>query len=152
MVVDATEQGPTDFVDVSSKRSIARRFNDTLAGRSPKAKSVDQRTARRLNRFRNELKNGKKAGNRELNPLDVALRVHTLLESGARLTDLRRLTKPRDVDYNEETMVALLREMHPEYGFSPDAYRFAGVRDETLVAAGVLDKMPPRRGRPAKER
>ncbi len=43
-------------------------------------------------------------------------------------------------------MAALLKEMHPEYGFLPAAYRFAGVHDETLVAAGILETMPAKRG------
>jgi hypothetical protein len=108
-------------------------------------KTGDQRTARKLNRYRKELQNGK-AGRKELTPLDVAARVHELLEAGERIADIRKLTKPRTIEYDEETMAALLRDMHPEYGFRAEAYRFAGVHNETMVAAGILDKMPAKRG------
>jgi hypothetical protein len=43
-------------------------------------------------------------------------------------------------------MAALITEMHSEYGFRPEAYRFAGVTDETLFAAGVLARLPKKRG------
>jgi hypothetical protein len=108
-------------------------------------KTGDQRTARKLNRYRKELQNGK-AGRKELTPLDVAARVHELLEAGERIADIRKLTKPRTIEYDEDTMAALLRDMHPEYGFRAEAYRFAGVHNETMVAAGILDKMPAKRG------
>ncbi len=128
------------------KRSIARRFNDALAGTTSKEKGVDQRSARRLNRYRKELTEGKKNNGQELSPLDVTLRVHELLKSGSKIADIRKLSKPRVIDYDEEKMTYLLKEMHPEYGFSPAAYRFAGVHDETLVAAGILETIPAKRG------
>ena len=36
--------------------------------------------------------------------------------------------------------------MHPIYQFRPEAYRFAGITNETLLKAGIIDKMPPKRG------
>jgi hypothetical protein len=126
-------------------RSISRRFNDALSGRVKATKGGDQRTARKLNRYRKELLNGK-AGRKELTPLDVAARVHELLEAGDRIADIRKLAKPRTIEYDEETMAGLLREMHPQYGFRAEAYRFAGVHNETMVSAGILDKMPAKRG------
>jgi len=126
-------------------RSISRRFNDALSGRVKATKGGDQRTARKLNRYRKELLNGK-AGRKELTPLDVAARVNELLEAGDRIADIRKLTKPRTIEYDEEAMSALLREMHPQYGFRAEAYRFAGVHNETMVAAGILDKIPAKRG------
>ncbi len=138
------ENGQTS--DAGIKRSIARRFNDVLAGATSKEKGVDQRSARRLNRYRKELTEGKKNNGQELSPLDVTLRVHELLKSGSKISEIRKLAKPRVIDYDEEKMAALLKEMHPEYGFSPAAYRFAGVHDETLVAAGILETIPAKRG------
>jgi hypothetical protein len=141
----AATKDATDRTKAGTLRSISRRFNDALSGRTKTAKDGDQRTARKLNRFRKELQSGK-AGRKELTPLDVAARVHALLEAGDRIADIRQLTKPRTIDYDEETMAGLLRDMHPEYGFRPEAYRFAGVHNETMVAAGILDKMPAKRG------
>lgn len=135
--------------DAAKKRSIARRFNDSLVGRTPRArreKTLDRRTARRLDRYRAELKKGKKNGDKVLTPLDVAVRVHELLNFGDRLADIRKLSKPREIDYDGEALVRVLKEMHPIYQFRPEAYRYAGVTNESLVAAGVLDKMPTRRG------
>jgi hypothetical protein len=132
--------------EAARKRSIARRFNDVLTSRSPKAKALDKRTARRLERYRGELKQGRKAKRKELSPLDVAMRVNELLKYGDRISDIRKLSKPRQIEYEESQMVALLREMHPVYLFRAEAYRFAGVSNETLLAAGVLDKIPARRG------
>lgn len=130
----------------AKKRSIARRFNDVLTERTPTAKALDRRTARRLERYRKELKEGSKAKRKNLSPLDVAMRVHELLKYGDRMADIRSIAKPRQIEYEEERMVALLREMHPVYRFRAEAYRFAGVTNETLVAAGVIDKIPAKRG------
>lgn len=130
------------------KRSIARRFNDSLSSRAPRAigeKALDRRTARRLERYRRELEEGKK-GNKDLTALDVASRINELISYGDRVTDLKKVFKPRHIDYNEDVLVGVLQEMHPVYGFRPEAYRFAGVKDRSLVKAGVLDKMPTRRG------
>ncbi len=136
----------------AKKRSIARRYNDALAGRSPKVKRLDQRVARKLRRYRNELKKNSTGGGKQLSALEVAKRVHALLENGDRITDIRKLSKPRQYEYHEDKMVALLAEMHAVYGFCPEAYRFAGVRNETLVGAGVLKELPPRRGPRPKKR
>jgi hypothetical protein len=132
--------------DAARKRSIARRFNDALAGRSVASKTTDQRTLRRLERYREELRKGAKAGKTPLTPLDVALRVDELLRHGDTTSMLRKLFKPRSADYTKEAMVALLKEMHPVYKYAPAAYRFAGVDDETLLAAGIIEKIPARRG------
>jgi hypothetical protein len=74
------------------------------------------------------------------------MRVNDLLEFGDRLSDIKKLAKPRLVDYDEQALVAVLKEMHPIYHLRPEAYRSAGVRNEALVAAGVLETMPARRG------
>jgi hypothetical protein len=129
------------------KRSIARRFNDALAGRTPKSKPLDQRTARKLARYRKELRAGAKGGDKKLSALEIAKRVHELLEHGERLSDIKKLAKPKPLEYDEEKIVALLSEMQPVYRFRPEAYQFAGVRNETLLAAGVIKEIPRRRGR-----
>ncbi len=135
--------------EAAKKRSIARRFNDSLlnrAGRATSEKTLDRRTAKRLDRYRNELKAGSKGEGKDLTALDVASRIDELLKYGDKLTDLKKIFKPRQVDYDEDTLVGVLKEMHPVYQYRPEAYRFAGVRDETLVKAGILDKMPTKRG------
>jgi len=132
----------------AKKRSIARRFNDSLTHRTPRVageKALDKRTAKRLERYRKELKDGKK-GDKDLTALDIASRINDLLAYGDRMTDLKKLLKPRQVEYNEDVLVGVLKEMHPVYGFRAEAYRFAGVKDQAMVKAGVLAKMPARRG------
>jgi hypothetical protein len=140
----------TKNIDAGLKRSMSRRFNDVLARRQSGVKTGDRRSARRLNRYREELRTGQKAGQQPLSPLEIVTRVHVLLESGVRLAEIRQLTKPRLVEYDEERVVSLIQEMQPEYGFRAEAYRFAGVRNETLFAAGLLDEMPAKRGPKAK--
>ena len=134
--------------EAAKKRSIARRFNDSLSSRAPRAmgeKALDRRTAKRLERYRKELKEGRK-GNKDLTALDVASKVNELIKYGDRITDLKKIFKPRQLEYNEDVLVGVLKEMHPVYDFRPEAYRFAGVKDQSMVKAGVLDKMPTRRG------
>jgi hypothetical protein len=136
-------------LDAAKKRSIARRFNDSLIGRSGHArreKTLDRRTVRRLDRYRRELKNGRKSGEKALTPLDIATRINELLNHGERLSDIRKLIKPRSVEYDEAALVAVLKKMHPIYEFRAEAYRFAGVKNEALVAAGVLETLPAKRG------
>lgn len=128
------------------KRSIARRFNDSLSGRSPKAAVTDKRTLRRIERYRKELEKGSKGRNTALTPLDIAMRVDELLKYGDTSTAIRKLVKPRKADYDREMMTALLKEMHPVYEYAPAAYRFAGVDDETLLGAGIIDSLPKKRG------
>jgi len=130
----------------ATKRSIARRFNDALAGLTPQSKVTDKRTLRRLERYRTELKKGAKGRNAALTPLDVAMRVDELLKHGDTISSIRKLCSPRAADYDRDTMVALLREMHPVYGYKPAAYRFAGVDDVTMLAAGIIEKLPAKRG------
>lgn len=141
-------------IDAGKKRSMARRFNDALAPRtkSAGAKALDKRTAKRLDRYRKELKAGAK-GNKNLSPLDVAMRVHELLGFGEKLGDLKKLAKPRKIETDHETLVGILQEMHPVYEYRADAYRYAGVDDKALLEAGIIEKLPARRGpKPAAEK
>lgn len=133
-------------IDAGKKRSIARRFNDALAGRTNKSTVTDKRTVRRLDRYRKELKKGAKAGNTPLTPLDVAMRVDELIEHGDTVASLRKLVRPRAGEYDRDVMAELLREMHPVYKYRPAAYRFAGVDDHTLLASGIIDSLPKKRG------
>lgn len=142
----AKKKTKTPVASAALKRSIARRFNDALAGRAAKTKTTDKRTLRRLERYRKELKKGTKSGNAALTPLDVAMRVDELLGHGDTVTALRKLCKPRASDYDRDTMIALLKEMHSIYKYRPASYRFAGVDDETLLAAGIIDTLPKKRG------
>ena len=138
----------TGTTDAGKKRSLARRFNDSLTNKvtTAGATSLDQRTAKRLERYKVELKNGKTGRGKRLTPLDVAMRIDELLAHGEKLTDLRKLTKPRSVDLDIDQLTGILREMHPIYGYRPDAYRFAGVSNDALLAASIIDRLPARRG------
>ena len=135
------------------KRSIARRFNDVLSGDSSKTGKKDFRVERRLRRFRDELKNGETKTGQKLTPLDIASRINGLLQAGDRVTEIRRYFTPRPMEYDREMMVELLREMHPVYQYLPEAYRFAGVDNETLLEAEIIDKIPAKRGpKPGRQR
>ncbi len=136
-------------IDAGKKRSMARRFNDALTPKKASkagAKSLDKRTARRLDRYRKELKSGKTSKGKRLSPLDVAAMVNDLLEYGETVTSLKKITKPRAVEFDHDTLVGILNEMHPVYGYRADAYRFAGVSNEALLEAGIIEKLPARRG------
>lgn len=145
----AKKKAAQNGASAALKRSIARRFNDALAGKTPESKPLDQRTARKLARYRKELRSSGKGGNPKLSALEIAKRVHELLEHGDRLSDIKKLVKPKPAEYDEDTIVALISEMQPVYKFRPEAYQFAGVRNETLLAAGVAVGAPRRRGRKA---
>ena len=136
-------------VDAGKKRSMARRFNDALKPKVASGtgeKALDKRTARRLDRYRAELKSGKTNKGRNLSPLDVAMRVDELLAHGEKLGEIKKLTKPRAIEADYETLVGILQEMHPVYRYRAEAYRFAGVSNEALLEAGIIDKLPARRG------
>ncbi len=138
-------------VTAGERRSIARRFNDSLAVSTKKAtKKLDQRTAKRLDRYREELTKGK-SGKKTLTPFDIAQRVDELLAHGDKIGDLRKLMQPRQVDFDFDHLVEILKEMHPIYGYRPTAYRFAGVPNEALLAAGIIDRIPAKRGPKAKK-
>lgn len=143
----AKKKAENKSVSTANKRSIARRFNDALSVRRGKTRSYDLRTARRLRRYRKELAVGRTPKKR-LSPIEVALRVSTLLQFGDKLGDIKKLAHWKPVEeYDEQSMVALLTEMHSSYGFSPEAYRFVGIRYDTLLAAGVIEAIPTQRGR-----
>jgi hypothetical protein len=123
--------------EASRRRSIARRFNDALSVKAPSKPVADPRSTRRLDRFRDEVVDGMSAG-KVLSPFEVALRVDALLEAGDDLGELREKTTWKPVtQYDDETMVSVLREMHSTFKFVPEAYTFVGIKRATLVEAGV---------------
>ena len=145
----APKKKTTAQLTAGKKRSMARRFNDALKPKVASGtgkKALDKRTGKRLDRYRKELKTGKTSKGRNLSPLDVAMRVDELLAHGDKLGDIKKLTKPRAIDADHETLVGILNEMHPVYGYRAEAYRFAGVSNEALLEAGIIDKLPARRG------
>ena len=75
---------------------------------------------------------------RELKPLDVLDRVSELLELGEPLAALKKICRPRQAPAAGARLVDVVRELHRAYRFRPEAYRFVGVDDAVLRAAGVL--------------
>ena len=145
----ATKKKTVAQLTAGKKRSMARRFNDALKPKVASGtgeKALDKRTGKRLDRYRKELKSGKTSKGKDLSPLDVAMRVDELLNFGDKLGDIKKLTKPRAIEADHETLVGILNEMHPVYGYRAEAYRFAGVSNEALLEAGIIEKLPARRG------
>lgn len=102
-------------------------------------KPIDGRTLRRLRRYRQELKKGVTRGTKKLLPFDVVVRVDFLLEYGDTIEEIKKLKKPRASDYDEEKLINLIKEMDSVCHFQPESYEFAGVRKETLEAAGIVN-------------
>jgi hypothetical protein len=119
------------------KRRVARMFNDVLGGGAPAAK-LDGRTAKRRERLLRELEENRAHGQRELKPLDVLQRIQELLELGEPLNAIKKVRKiPKPSTANAST-IELIQRLHQAYGFKPETYRFVGIADEILGAAGVL--------------
>lgn len=118
------------------KRRAARHFNDVLLGASTTA--LDGRTAKRRARILSELKAGaSRAAKRPLKPIDVLLRVQSLIDLGEPLSSIRKAmgvvkSAPRTPELEER-----LRSLHQAYGFSPDVYVFVGIDEQTLRKAGI---------------
>ena len=132
------------------KRRVARLFNDILGGRGAGARKHDGRTEKRRQRLLRELESGKVRGTHELKPLDVLVRVNELLELGEPLGSIRKATKVRKNTVPPEEIVEVVGRLHKAYGFRPECYRFVGVGDDVLRAAGVVSVDPrkrPRKGR-----
>lgn len=135
------------------KRRVARAFNDVLGGGGARAK-LDGRTEKRRQRLLAELESGKaRGGRRDLKPIDVLLRVQELLDLGEPLASLRKVTRgarKAGAVVDAAALAPVLARLHAAYGFRPEAYRFVGLDDDVLRAAGVLDA--PRGARRAKAR
>jgi hypothetical protein len=132
-----------------AKRRAGRAFNDLFE--APGAGGLlDGRTRKRRQRLLQELDQGKTRGSgRELKPLEVLDRVSELLDLGEPLGALKKLCRPRPVPATGARLVETVRELHQAYRFRPEAYRFVGVDDDVLRAAGVLETAPASRARRA---
>lgn len=120
------------------KRRVARVFNDILGGRGAASQKLDGRTAKRRARLLKELELGKARGTRELKPLDVLQRVQELLELGEPLASIRKIAKVRKHALPADALVDVVRRLHLAYGFRGEVYRFVGIGEDVLRAAGVL--------------
>jgi len=132
--------------DVVDKRRAARRFNALLEGNG-RAASLDGRTEKRRARLLAELEAGiALASKRALKPIDVLLRVQSLLEIGEPLASIRRACRPaRPVTVTAELLDGL-RSLHGAYAFRPEVYLFVGVDEATLRAAGITPAVSERPG------
>jgi hypothetical protein len=72
-------------------------------------------------------------------------RVSELLELGEPLVALKKICRPRQAPAAGARLVEAVRELHRAYRFRPEAYRFVGVDDAVLRAAGVLKAAPSER-------
>ena len=125
------------------KRRAARMFNDVLGGRP--AGKLDGRTEKRRQRLLAELESGKVSagGKRDLKPLDVLQNVNELLEMGESVASIRKVHKAKKspTELGDAAEIAdVIGRLHRAYGFRPEAYRFVGIGDDVLRAAGVLEK------------
>jgi hypothetical protein len=132
-----------------AKRRAGRAFNDLFDAPAGGGR-LDGRTRKRRQRLLQELEQGKTRGaGRELKPLEVLDRVSELLRLGETLVALKKVCRPRPAPATGPKLVEIVRELHQAYRFRSEAYRFVGVEDEVLRAAGVLEPAPPSRGRRA---
>jgi hypothetical protein len=132
-----------------AKRRAGRAFND-LFDQPAGSGLLDGRTRKRRERLLQELEQGKTRGSgRELKPLEVLDRVSELLRLGESLVALKKVCRPRPPPATGAKLVETIRELHQAYRFRSEAYRFVGVDDDVLRAAGVLEHAPASRGRRA---
>lgn len=120
------------------KRRAARLFNDVLGGRRSAGK-LDGRTEKRRQRLLTELEAGRTRTGRELKPLDVLQHVDELLSIGEPLSSVRKVAKVRKHGVPDKELAGVVGRLHKAYAFRPEAYRFVGIGDEVLRAAGVLE-------------
>ena len=133
------------------KRRAARIFNDVLGGRGVSGQKLDGRTEKRRQRLLAELEAGTTRGKRELKPLDVLQHVQELLELGEPLSSIRKVAKVRKSALPDESVVEVVERLHQAYQFRPEAYRFVGIGDDVLRAAGILGDDGARRARGRKK-
>lgn len=112
-------------------------FNDVLGGHAAGGR-LDGRTEKRRQRLLQELESGMARGSRELKPLDVLTRVQELLELGESLAAIRKVAKIRKLVVSPDTVTDVVSRLHKAYDFRPEAYRFVGIGDDILRAAGVM--------------
>lgn len=120
------------------KRRVARVFNDVLGGHGSASAKLDGRTEKRRQRLLKELEAGKARGSRELKPLDVLQRVQELMDLGEPLSSIRKVTKVKKSAVAADSIVEVVERLHRAYSFRPEVYRFVGIDEDVLRAAGVL--------------
>lgn len=138
----ANRRGSPEAIE---KRRAARMFNDVLGGHVAGGR-LDGRTEKRRQRLLQELESGMARGSRELKPLDVLTRVQELLELGESLATIRKVAKIRKLIVPPETVTDVVSRLHKAYNFRPEAYRFVGIGDDILRAAGVMGSSSSRAG------
>jgi hypothetical protein len=120
------------------KRRAARLFNDLLGGGGARVAKLDGRTEKRRQRLLKELEEGKTRGTRPLKPIDILQHVHELLELGEPLRSIRKVAKIKRPPVASENVTELLGRLHGAYRFRVEAYKFVGIDDAALRAAGIL--------------
>jgi hypothetical protein len=133
------------------KRKAARMFNDVLGGRGALAQRLDGRTEKRRQRLLKELEEGSARGSRELKPLDILQHVQELLELGEPLGSIRKVVKVRKNMVAPDAVADVVERLHKAYAFRPEVYRFVGIAEEALRAAGVLSDESARKRAPKKK-
>lgn len=144
----APRQNKRGSPEAIEKRRAARMFNDVLGGHAAGGK-LDGRTEKRRARLLSELESGKTRGDRELKPLDVLQHVQELLALGETAASIRKAVKPRRTFAQgdaPEALADVVGRLHKAYAFRVEVYRFVGIGDEVLKAAGVLEG-PKARGK-----
>jgi hypothetical protein len=125
-------------VEAVEKRRAGRSFNEVLSGLAGSGKVLDGRTEKRRQRMLKELVAGETIRRKPLKPLDILLRAQELLTLGETVASLREALKgkkrPRVAG---PSVVDAVRKLHRAYGFRYETYRFVGIDDETLEAAGL---------------
>lgn len=121
------------------KRRVARVFNEILGGRGAALHKLDGRTEKRRQRLLKELEAGQARGARELKPTEILQRVQELMDLGEPLASIRKVTKVRKSTVPPEAIVGVVAELHREYSFRPEVYRFVGIGEDVLREAGVLE-------------
>jgi hypothetical protein len=128
------------------KRRAARHFNDVLLGGGRPAR-LDGRTEKRRQRLLDELRRGSaRSGGKELKPIDVLLRVQSLLEIDEPVASIKKVCKPPRPVPDSDEVVEGVRTLHRAYGFAPEAYQFVGIDVATLKRAGVRPRPAAKTG------
>ena len=145
-VVKNSERAPKNrrgAPEAVEKRRAARAFNDLL---TDGGKALDGRTEKRRRRLLEELRHGKKrTSGRELKPVEVLTHVNELLDLGEPMANIKKACGPRKAQPASASLAEAVTSLHKAYGFRTETYRFVGIDDDVLRAAGVLGPRGSRR-------
>lgn len=87
-----------------------------------------------------ELSDGATGSGQDLKPIDVLLRVQWLLNMGETVESLKKV-RPQPITVKvTEALINGVKQLNDAYDFAPEVYRFVGIDDDVLVAAGVVRK------------